>query len=94
MAGSSVVPKKVFTRNYQEKFKQESSESGILKCCGSKSARADGVKRREMIMLTFGLVSRVVMTGNHDAAQAAGLPEEDKPRLCDDECVKELENVW
>jgi len=28
------------------------------------------------------------------AAYAAGLPPEDKPRLCEAECEKELENVW
>ena len=27
-------------------------------------------------------------------AKGAGLPPEQKPRLCDDACEKELENVW
>lgn len=26
--------------------------------------------------------------------EAAGLPPEEKPKLCDDACEKELENVW
>lgn len=47
--------------------------------------------RREMIGLICGMSSLVI-----DAldAKAAGLPPEDKPRLCDDACEKELENVW
>lgn len=46
------------------------------------------VQRRDVIgflsgffMCTFG-------------ARGAGLPPEDKPKLCDDACEKELENVW
>lgn len=27
-------------------------------------------------------------------ANGAGLPPEDKPKLCDEACEKELENVW
>lgn len=30
----------------------------------------------------------------HFDAKGAGLPPEQKPKLCDDACEKELENVW
>lgn len=39
-----------------------------------------------LIVSTVGLMP----TG----AEGAGLPPEEKPRLCDDACEKELENVW
>ncbi|RWW31190.1 hypothetical protein BHE74_00049150 [Ensete ventricosum] len=41
-----------------------------------------------MVLVTsvFGLS----VVGSH----GAGLPPEEKPRLCDEECEKELENVW
>lgn len=44
-----------------------------------------------MIGLVCGMSSLVIDALN---AKAAGLPPEDKPRLCDDACEKELENVW
>ena len=47
--------------------------------------------RREMIGLICGTSSLVIDALN---AKAAGLPPEDKPRLCDDACEKEIENVW
>ncbi|KAG9145086.1 hypothetical protein Leryth_008886 [Lithospermum erythrorhizon] len=93
---SSVLPKNLFSRNYQAKIHPGSSRGATLQCCSSKFVRNDNVGRREMIMLTFGFVSSLVMRGNFglvNDAEAAGLPPEDKPRLCDDECVKELENV-
>lgn len=34
------------------------------------------------------------LVGGATLAEAAGLPPEDKPKLCDDACEKELENVW
>lgn len=48
-------------------------------------------RRRQMIGLVCGMSSLVIDALN---AKAAGLPPEDKPRLCDDACEKELENVW
>lgn len=48
-------------------------------------------RRREMIGLVCGMSSLVIGALN---AKAAGLPPEDKPRLCDDACEKDLENVW
>ncbi|KAH9620165.1 hypothetical protein KSS87_012531 [Heliosperma pusillum] len=47
------------------------------------------VKRRNVIGLFLGL-SFVVDSRD---AQAAGLPPEEKPKLCDDACEKELENI-
>lgn len=49
------------------------------------------LKRREAIGLVLGVSG--VFIDSLDA-KAAGLPPEDKPRLCDDSCEKELENVW
>ncbi|XP_038875118.1 peptidyl-prolyl cis-trans isomerase FKBP16-3, chloroplastic isoform X1 [Benincasa hispida] len=46
--------------------------------------------RREMIGLVCGMSSFVIDALN---AKAAGLPPEDKPKLCDNACEKELENV-
>ncbi|KAL3835090.1 hypothetical protein ACJIZ3_009826 [Penstemon smallii] len=45
------------------------------------------IKRRNFIHLGFGLLSLV------SSSAFAGLPPEDKPKLCDDACEKELENV-
>ncbi|KAH9613636.1 hypothetical protein KSS87_018824 [Heliosperma pusillum] len=47
------------------------------------------VKRRNVIGLFLGLS---FVLDSRDA-QAAGLPPEEKPKLCDDACEKELENV-
>ncbi|KAJ9701648.1 hypothetical protein PVL29_006843 [Vitis rotundifolia] len=48
------------------------------------------LKRREAIGLVLGVSG--IFIDSFDA-KAAGLPPEDKPRLCDDACEKELENV-
>ncbi|KAH8502322.1 hypothetical protein H0E87_013857 [Populus deltoides] len=53
------------------------------------------MKRRDHVI---GLVLGVSSLCNNiglfdDIAKAAGLPPEDKPRLCDENCEKELENV-
>lgn len=49
------------------------------------------MKRRNFLKLGVGVLSLV---GGSRFAEAAGLPPEEKPRLCDDDCEKELENVW
>lgn len=51
----------------------------------------DLMKRRHLMKLGVGVMSLV--SGSR-FAEAAGLPPEEKPRLCDDECEKALENVW
>ncbi|KAG5226349.1 peptidyl-prolyl cis-trans isomerase [Salix suchowensis] len=52
------------------------------------------IKRRDCVI---GLVLGVSTICNKDSfdnvANGAGLPPEDKPKLCDETCVKELENV-
>ena len=48
--------------------------------------------RREALLLVLGVSGGLSMSSL--AAYAAGLPPEDKPRLCEAECEKELENVW
>nr|GMD88563.1 peptidyl-prolyl cis-trans isomerase FKBP16-3, chloroplastic [Ipomoea batatas]GMD90028.1 peptidyl-prolyl cis-trans isomerase FKBP16-3, chloroplastic [Ipomoea batatas] len=49
------------------------------------------IKRRELIGLGLGASAGFLMGSS--SALAAGLPPEEKPRLCDDACEKELENV-
>lgn len=49
------------------------------------------IKRRDVLGLVFGVSSTLVHSSD---AKGAGLPPEDKPKLCDDICEKELENVW
>ncbi|OVA08801.1 Peptidyl-prolyl cis-trans isomerase [Macleaya cordata] len=48
------------------------------------------VKRRDMIGLAFGISCLVISSSD---ANGGGLPPEEKPRLCDSACEKELENV-
>ncbi|KAL4344217.1 hypothetical protein AHAS_Ahas11G0156300 [Arachis hypogaea] len=47
--------------------------------------------RRNFLGLALGISSLFV--GSLEA-KGAGLPPEDKPKLCDEACEKELENVW
>lgn len=49
------------------------------------------VKRRDVLGLTLSVSSLLIHSLN---AEAAGLPPQEVPRLCDDSCEKELENVW
>ncbi|XVF65695.1 hypothetical protein PTKIN_Ptkin09bG0269900 [Pterospermum kingtungense] len=48
------------------------------------------VTRRDVMGLIFGVPSILL---NLPDANGAGLPPEEKPKLCDDACEKELENV-
>lgn len=48
--------------------------------------------RRILLGLSFGLIS--LTSGCNIITEAAGLPPEEKPKLCDPACEKELENVW
>ncbi|XP_071722140.1 peptidyl-prolyl cis-trans isomerase FKBP16-3, chloroplastic-like [Rutidosis leptorrhynchoides] len=52
--------------------------------------RMNFINRRDLIGLTLG-VSSIVL--DLLPANGAGLPPEEKPKLCDDSCEKELENV-
>ena len=52
------------------------------------------MKRRDHVTgLVLGVSSLCNIGLFDDIAKAAGLPPEDKPRLCDENCEKELENV-
>lgn len=49
------------------------------------------INRRKLMnvgVTLLGFLSGTALAG------AAGLPPEEKPKLCDDACEKELENVW
>ncbi|KAF8388599.1 hypothetical protein HHK36_027276 [Tetracentron sinense] len=63
-----------------------------VKAAGTREYRDDLTlfKRRDLIGLVFGISSLV--TSSFDA-MGAGLPPEEKPKLCDDACENELENV-
>ncbi|BFG15854.1 hypothetical protein CerSpe_021280 [Prunus speciosa] len=73
----------------------------LVRCSNSeltvKAARSRGymdqfclTKRRDMIGLLLGVSSLVI---DSFEAEGAGLPPEEKPRLCDGSCEKELENI-
>ncbi|KAM6543383.1 hypothetical protein CsatB_007830 [Cannabis sativa] len=70
--------------------------SGVVRCSNLelKASNCDEIKlskrRREVIGLMLGASSLFVESF---AANGAGLPPEDKPKLCDVACEKELENV-
>lgn len=49
------------------------------------------MNRRNLINVGVGLLG--LLSGS-TFVEAAGLPPEEKPKLCDDACEKELENVW
>jgi peptidylprolyl isomerase len=48
--------------------------------------------RRDFLGLALGVSTLFIHS--FDAANGAGLPPEEKPKLCDETCEKELENVW
>ncbi|KAA3484335.1 peptidyl-prolyl cis-trans isomerase FKBP16-3, chloroplastic-like isoform X4 [Gossypium australe] len=50
----------------------------------------DLVTRRDVMGLLFGVP---IISLKSPDADGAGLPPEEKPKLCDDACEKELENV-
>lgn len=55
------------------------------------SAISDTNSRRDFLGLALGVSGLFI--GSLEA-KGAGLPPEEKPKLCDDACEKELENVW
>ncbi|KAL3583241.1 hypothetical protein D5086_014302 [Populus alba] len=63
-----------------------SSPSSLLLPLGSSSGKTT---KRHGTINVFDKVQGLF----DDIAKAAGLPPEDKPRLCDENCEKELENV-
>lgn len=51
----------------------------------------NSITRRDVLELVLGVSSLFLESVE---AKAASLPPEDKPRMCDQMCEKELENVW
>lgn len=51
-------------------------------------------KRREVIGVVCGVAAASVLFVESNVAKGAGLPPDQKPKLCDDACEKLLENVW
>ncbi|XP_039010158.1 peptidyl-prolyl cis-trans isomerase FKBP16-3, chloroplastic-like [Hibiscus syriacus] len=69
--------------------------AGLIVRCSSCKTRKQTiglnlVTRRDAMGLLLGVPSILLNSRN---AYGAGLPPEEKPKLCDDACVKELENV-
>lgn len=67
----------------------------VVRCSSCKTRKhcdaLNLVTRRNAMGLLFGVPSILI---NSADANGAGLPPEEKPKLCDDACEKELENVW
>ncbi|XP_047319177.1 peptidyl-prolyl cis-trans isomerase FKBP16-3, chloroplastic [Impatiens glandulifera] len=100
MASSLLLPVGcAFSRNFKAKHSANvgtKSRSVVVVQCSSSSSRTDRVCRRGLIgfITMFGASSHLLYSKEEDvAAEGAGLPPEEKPRLCDDDCEKDLENV-
>ncbi|GAU47204.1 hypothetical protein TSUD_89130 [Trifolium subterraneum] len=65
--------------------------SETRKCSANDNAVFNTNSRRDFLGLALGVSTLFVHS--FDAANGAGLPPEEKPKLCDDTCEKELENV-
>jgi len=63
----------------------------IVKVKSSDTRECNANSRRNFLGLALGISGLFI--GSLDA-NGAGLPPEEKPKLCDDICEKELENVW
>nr|XP_027072298.1 peptidyl-prolyl cis-trans isomerase FKBP16-3, chloroplastic-like isoform X3 [Coffea arabica] len=68
------------------------SSSGlrVQDATASQCGKVCSINRRDVLGMAFGLSSILLFSFS---SEAAGLPPEQKPRLCDDDCEKELENV-
>ncbi|GMH08703.1 hypothetical protein Nepgr_010543 [Nepenthes gracilis] len=93
----SALPKRI-TANYQT-IAREKKGVTIIQCQKTRPSFEEPmkeecglnlVKRRDVIGLLLGLSYLLV---DPLGVKAAGLPPEQKPKLCDDACEKELENV-
>ncbi|CAI0396867.1 unnamed protein product [Linum tenue] len=78
------------------------SGSRVIRCCSTvelSSSRRDFNRTRTCALANRRNVIGVILLGGSSLvtggfeAGGAGLPPEDKPKLCDESCVKELENV-
>jgi peptidylprolyl isomerase len=83
---SLTAPQTISVRRFVLKVK--SSET--RECTANVNDNANS--RRDFLGLTLGVSTLFIHS--FDAANGAGLPPEEKPKLCDDTCEKELENVW
>ncbi|GAB2221489.1 hypothetical protein Droror1_Dr00012670 [Drosera rotundifolia] len=87
------LPKSYYTN--QRLFLEEKHAAPVVRCLKAPVRTEqvlNPVRRRDVIGMLFGFPSFFVDL-HFDKAGAAGLPTEEKPKLCDDACVKELENV-
>lgn len=84
--------------NLHNKAKQNAQRL-IIRCSNMRHApelsytegpRLNLFKRRNVMGLLLGLSCLSI---DSQESSAAGLPPEEKPRICDDACEKELENV-
>ncbi|KAK9665042.1 hypothetical protein RND81_14G086600 [Saponaria officinalis] len=98
-ASALLLPLAVGGSSNTHKRAQTNTQSLITRCSNTvhgpalswaESSSSNLVKRRNAIGLFLGLSYLVVESRD---AVAAGLPPEQKPKLCDDVCEKELENV-
>ncbi|CAN4106669.1 unnamed protein product [Withania somnifera] len=92
-------------KNHHETIREPQIQSGVMRKWGLRlwaqenlmdttedAERYNTTKRRELLMgLGFCGVSSFLMGSCY--AEAAGLPPEEKPKICDATCEKELENV-
>lgn len=87
----TAAPQGISVRRFVLKVK--SSETRESTSNANDNAMFNTNSRREFLGLALGGVSTLCIH-SFDAANGAGLPTEEKPKLCDSTCEKELENVW
>ncbi|XP_045820941.1 LOW QUALITY PROTEIN: peptidyl-prolyl cis-trans isomerase FKBP16-3, chloroplastic [Trifolium pratense] len=87
---SFTAPQAISIRKFVLKVK--CSETRECTANANDNAVFNTESRRDFLGLALG-VSTTLFIHSFDAANGAGLPPEEKPKLCDDTCEKELENV-
>ncbi|CDP06229.1 unnamed protein product [Coffea canephora] len=106
MASTSILlpsgPACITSFKTKQQTTTKSQMQGVaIRCCSSSGLRVQdatasqcgkvcSINRRDVLGMAFGLSSILLFSFS---SEAAGLPPEQKPRLCDDDCEKELENV-
>ncbi|CAI8616690.1 unnamed protein product [Vicia faba] len=86
----NAAPQGISVRRFVLKVK--SSETRESTSNANDNAMFNTNSRRDFLGLALGGVSTLFIH-SFDAANGAGLPPEEKPKLCDSTCEKELENV-
>ncbi|KAL5703335.1 peptidylprolyl isomerase [Ranunculus cassubicifolius] len=89
-SGSSVLTKTAGNSNYLVLPKLRTVRNNPMIRCSLSSDDNGLLKRRDYVI---GLMVLGVTSAATYVVQAGGLPPEEKPRLCDAECEKQLENV-